>query len=204
MSQPFIQPKKYKSVLPAPVFGFWGFGFMPWLLPLQLSLINCIPPLPIMSLTASDVQPPAVGDKSPKQIAAQWGVSPVPAWAFSAALLLSPALRPQFPVLSNPNAGDMGAGGKSSSMLRSAKAPLLAYPSNIQVLVFSSFIGLGGFMCYDHDPTNGAAVAGCWSLLYFLTNVKRSMWNLKVYPKALTSLALVNSAIYSAKYLNLV
>ncbi|ODQ44721.1 hypothetical protein PICMEDRAFT_74428 [Pichia membranifaciens NRRL Y-2026] len=162
-----------------------------------------------MSLAASDVQPPAVGDKNPKQLAAQWGVSPVPAWAFSAALLLSPALRPQFPVLNNPNAGgaggaNTGAGGMSSSMFRSAKAPLAAYPSNIQVLVFSSFIGLGGFMCYDHDPTNGAAVAGCWSLLYFLTNVKRSMWNLKVYPKALTSLALVNSAIYSAKYLNLV
>lgn len=155
-----------------------------------------------MSLAATDVQPPAAKENSPKQLAAQWGVSPVPAWAFSAALLLSPALRPQFPVLNSANASGAAAGGASS--YARPRLPVSAYPSNLQVLVFSSFVGLGGFMCYDNDPANGAAVVGCWSLLYFLTSVKRSIWNLKLYPKALTSFALVNSALYSAKYFNIV
>lgn len=132
------------------------------------------------------------------QTAAKLAQSPIPAWTFSAGLLLSPALRPKIPILN-----DQTTGYKVISNFTS-KRFLPAYPSNVQVLIFSSFISLGGFMCYDKDLNDGQAVIGVWSLLYFLTNLKKSMWNFKIYPKFLTSFALVNTAIYGSKYLNFI
>lgn len=132
------------------------------------------------------------------QTAAKLAQSPIPAWSFTAGLLLSPALRPKIPILN-----DQSTGYKVISSFSSKKF-IPSYPSNAQVLIFSSFVGLGGFMCYDNDTTDGQIVVGVWSLLYFLTNLKRSVWNFKIYPKVLTSLALVNTAVYGGKYLNLI
>ena len=126
----------------------------------------------------------------------QWGLSPAPAWAFATALAASPAFRP---VLEAPQTVQ-----SSSGLYKSAPKVVSPYPSTPQVALFTAFSALGGFMIYDNDPTNGSAVVGVWSLLYFMANVKKSMWNLKLYPQALTSLALVNSVFYGGKFLNVI
>ena len=102
------------------------------------------------------------------KLANDWATSPFPAWTFSAALLLSPALRPKIPVkldsinnsINNSISNSISASNFYKKNLKSA------YPSNIQVALFSSFIGLGGFMCYDKDLPNGQITIGVWSLLY--------------------------------------
>ncbi|GMM47224.1 hypothetical protein DAPK24_037990 [Pichia kluyveri] len=125
----------------------------------------------------------------------QWGKSPLPAWLFSSSLLLTPILRtPKIPIsVDTPN----------SSFLKKNARLVSAYPSNLQVAVFSGFIGLGGFMCYDNDPKNGSAVITVWSLLYVLSTFRNSLWNLKIFPKTMTGLALTNAGLYGCKYFNI-
>lgn len=103
--------------------------------------------------------------------------SPLPAWSFAAALGLSPLYRP----IELPK--------------------MRAYPSNVQVAVFTAFTALGGFITYDNDPKDGAAVVGVWSTLYALSNFKRALWNLKFGPKFLVGLAVANGGLYGAQAL---
>lgn len=150
---------------------------------------NIPDPVPVTTLT----------QKSPLlEFASKWGQSPYPAWAFSTALLGSFAARPHVEITTDPTTGHMmNSRFKTHPVLK-------AYPTTAHTMIFSSFVALGGIMCFDKDPVNGSAVVGVWSLLYALTNFKKSMWNFQLYPKTLTTLALVNSAFYSAKYLNFI
>lgn len=109
----------------------------------------------------------------------QLSKSPLPAWGFSAILAASPLYRP----IELPK--------------------LRAYPTNIQVGVFSAFTALGGFITYDNDIQDGSAVIAVWSTLYALSNWKRAVWNLKFAPKALLGLSLFNGVVYSGQALNL-
>ncbi|TID21176.1 hypothetical protein CANINC_003456 [Pichia inconspicua] len=152
-----------------------------------------------MSLETTDSIPSPNIDKS-ANILSQWGVSPFPAWAFTGALLGSPLLRPSAAILNNPQS----TGSNPTKIFANAAKQVGSYPTNPQVLLFSAFVGLGGFMCYDKDPVNGSAVISVWSLLYVLSNAKKAMWNFKLYPKVLTTLALANSTIYGAKYFNVI
>lgn len=148
-----------------------------------------------MAISAPGISAPSTSlPSSTKSLISQWGLSPFPAWAFSSALLASIAVKPP-PILIQSSTTT------STGLFKSSRA-ITPYPSNAQVLLFSSFVGLGGFMCYDNDPVNGAAVISVWSLLYTCTNFKKSLWNLKIYPKALVSFSLVNTALYGAKYFN--
>lgn len=152
-----------------------------------------------MSLQATDSIPSPNVNK-PATILSQWGVSPFPAWAFTGALLGSPLLRPSAALMNNPQSTASG----NAKLFAGAAKQVGSYPTNPQVLLFSAFIGLGGFMCHDKDPVNGSAVISVWSLLYFLSNAKKAMWNFKLYPKVLTTLALANSTVYGAKYFNVI
>jgi hypothetical protein len=158
-----------------------------------------IPPQEGSSQTSTSTSTPTPTPSSlpvKNAVISNWGLSPFPAWAFSTALLASPAFRPP-PILIESTTSTTAGIFKRSRILSS-------YPSNVQVLLFSSFVGLGGFMCFDNDPTNGAAVISVWSLLYTLSNAKRSLWNLKFYPKALISLSVANTVLYGAKYFNII
>lgn len=105
--------------------------------------------------------------------------SPYPAWGFAAALGLAPLYKPI-----------------EISKMRS-------YPSTMQGSVFAAFTALGGFFCYDNDVQDGAAVVAVWSTLYALANWKRAMFNLKMGPKVLLGLSLVNGGAYGAQVLGL-
>ncbi|GMM32406.1 Aim19 protein [Martiniozyma asiatica (nom. inval.)] len=126
----------------------------------------------------------------------KWSSSPLPAWAFSTGLALSPMMRPAIPVA-------VGADTNNGGFLFKSKKPLSSYPTNIHVALFSAFVGLGGFMCYDNDVSDGSAVVGVWSLLYAMSNFKKSMWNLKLLPKGLTGLAFANATVYGGRWLGL-
>ncbi|KAG0680371.1 hypothetical protein C6P40_004549 [Pichia californica] len=133
------------------------------------------------------------------KLASQWAKSPYPAWTFSAALLISPLLRPKIPLII-----DSSTGYAIKSKFPNSKKLLSSYPSNIHIAIFSSFISFGGFMCYDNDLIDGQLVISVWSFLYFLSNSRKSLWNFKIYPKFLSGFALINSAFYSAKYFNFI
>lgn len=105
--------------------------------------------------------------------------SPLPAWGFSLALATSP-------------------------LYRAIELPKMrAYPSNVQVAVFSAFTGLGGFICYDNDVQDGSAVVAVWSTLYALSNARRAMWNFKLPPKALLGLSVLNGVLYGGQAIGL-
>ena len=163
-------------------------------------------PLPTPTPTSGPLSSKVPSADTPASLVATWGLSPFPAWAFTTALLASTAVRTPAVAIPTSTSAAGTAASAAGAALKGYRTPKIvsAYPSNMQVAVFGAFTALGGFMCYDNDPKNGSAVVGVWSLLYVLANAKKSMWNLKFMPKALTGMALVNAALYGGKFAGIV
>ncbi|QPG75459.1 hypothetical protein FOA43_002814 [Brettanomyces nanus] len=119
----------------------------------------------------------------------EWSSSPYPALGFSGALAVIPTIRP---VIS-----------QVATSFKKKPVLLSPYPSNLSVLFFGGFVGLGGFLIYDHDVENGSALTSAWSLMYVLANGKRSLLTFRLYPKVLALLALANSGVYGGRFLGL-
>ncbi|GMG28013.1 unnamed protein product [Ambrosiozyma monospora] len=107
--------------------------------------------------------------------------SPLPALVFSGSLFASPLVRPS-----------------------NLKLSTLTYPNNLSVGLFGAFTGLGAFLTFDSDPVNGAGVTSAWSFMYLLINGRKSIVNFSIYPKYLSSLALVNTAVYGGLFFGII
>ncbi|ODV86867.1 hypothetical protein CANARDRAFT_27240 [[Candida] arabinofermentans NRRL YB-2248] len=134
-----------------------------------------------------------------KSTFAQLSVSPAPAWLLSSSLLatnvIKPSIQTQLQYSNYSNTPSM-----VSKLLFKPRQPISPYPNTMTTLLFGSFIGLGGFMCYDNDPINGAGVISAWSSLYCLITARNAIWSWKLYPKLLVAGAGLNSVIYGGKF----
>ncbi|KAG7697612.1 hypothetical protein KL930_000333 [Ogataea haglerorum] len=124
--------------------------------------------------------------------------SPVPAWAFTAGLLATNAIKP--PIEVQLAAASRAQTSRLLPAILKPSKPISPYPNGVHTLLFGSFIGLGGFMCYDNDPINGSGLISAWSFLYCLANSRRAIWSWKLYPKFLLAGAGLNSVIYGGRF----
>ncbi|KAI5837621.1 hypothetical protein DFP73DRAFT_567771 [Morchella snyderi] len=107
--------------------------------------------------------------------------SPLPAWAFSAAILS------QLPLARKHNAK--------------------LFPRPWTLLLFSSTMALGGWMTYDHAPIDGAGTTAAWSFLYLMVNgVRKSVKQLvrlrNPLPLGIAGFAAVNAITHGNYYFN--
>ncbi|SCV05383.1 LANO_0H06282g1_1 [Lachancea nothofagi CBS 11611] len=124
--------------------------------------------------------------------------TPYLAMANSLMLLATPVVSP---AVSSP----IGVGQSGSSLTRFWSRPKFVGPSTKTALLFGGAQALGSWIIYDGDLESGSGFLGAWSALYLIVGGRGSVKALRygrVWPLALSTLALANTAFYTKRFVS--